>query len=53
MDDKKNNKEDNLIEKSENQNLKEKAIDESASQGEKINHQVQDKRDQHQPRDTA
>lgn len=52
-DKKKNSKEDNLIEKSENQSLKEQAIDESATHGKKINHQVQDKRDQHQPRDTA
>lgn len=54
MDDKKkDNKEDNLIDKGEKQSLKEQAIDESATDGKKINHQVQDKRDQHQPRDTA
>ena len=53
MDNKKKNKEDNLIEKSDNQSLKEQAIDESATQGKKINHQVKDKREKHQPRDTA
>ncbi len=53
MDDKKKNKEENLIEKSENQSLKEQAIDESATHGKKINQQVQDKREEHQPRDTA
>ena len=47
------NKEDNLIEKSDKQSLKEQAIDESATHGKKINHQVKDKREQHQPRDTA
>ncbi|MGB7393375.1 MAG: hypothetical protein WA913_03175 [Pricia sp.] len=54
MDDKKkDNKEDNLIEKSENQSLKEQAIDEAATHGKKINHQVKDKKNHHQPRDTA
>ena len=52
-DEKNKNKEDNLIEKSDKQSLKEQAIDESATHGKKINHQVKDKREQHQPRDTA
>lgn len=46
-------KKDNLIEKGENQSLKEQAIDESATHGKKINHQIQDKKEHHQPRDTA
>ncbi|HET8736426.1 MAG TPA: hypothetical protein VFM69_07495 [Pricia sp.] len=49
----KENKGDNLIEKSENQSLKEQAIDESATHGERINHQVKDKKNHHQPRDKA
>lgn len=54
MEDKKNNnKKDNLIDKSDNQSLKEQAVDESTTHDKKINQQVQDKRDQHQPRDTA
>ena len=54
MNDKKDeNKEDNLIDKSEKQSLKEQAIDESATQGKDINHQVKDKKNHHQPRDTA
>lgn len=47
------NKKDNLIEKSENQSLKEQAIDEAATHGKKINHQVKDKKEHHQPRDRA
>lgn len=46
-------KKQNKIEKSENQSLKEQAIDESATHGKKINHQVKDKKEHHQPRDTA
>lgn len=46
-------KKDNYIEKNDKQGLKEQAIDESATHGEKINHQVKDKREHHQPRDTA
>ena len=46
-------KKQNRIEKSENQSLKEQAIDESATHGKKINHQVKDKKEHHQPRDTA
>lgn len=44
---------DNHIEKSEKQSLKEQAIDKSATQGKDINHQVRDKKEHHQPRDTA
>ena len=47
------NPNDNLIEKSDNQSLKEQAIDKSATQGKDINHQVKDKKQHHQPRDTA
>lgn len=46
-------KKENKIEKSENQTLKEQAIDKTATQGEKINHQVKQKREKHQPRDNA
>ena len=49
----KDNKDENFIEKSENQSLKEQAIDESATHGKKINHQVKDKKNHHQPRDMA
>lgn len=40
-------------EKSEKQQLKEQAINKSEVEGQKINHQVEDKRDHHLPRDTA
>lgn len=43
----------NKIEKDKKKSLKEQAIDKTATEGEKINHQVNDKRDHHQPRDTA
>lgn len=37
----------------EKQSKKEQAINKSATHGEKINHQVEDKRENHQPRDNA
>jgi len=46
-------KKQNQIEKSENQSLKEQAIDESATHGKQINHQVKEKKEHHQPRDNA
>lgn len=44
---------ENLIEKKKQQSLEEQAIDESATHGKAINHQVKDKKNHHQPRDTA
>ncbi len=46
-------KQENKIEKKKNQSLEEQAIDENATKGEQINQQVKDKREHHQPRDTA
>ncbi len=37
----------------ENQSQKEQAVNKSATQGKEINHQVEQKREKHQPRDTA
>ncbi|MDC6350263.1 hypothetical protein PP178_01765 [Zeaxanthinibacter sp. PT1] len=44
---------ENLIEQKKKQSLEERAIDESATHGKEINHQVKDKKNHHQPRDTA
>ncbi|NNF19167.1 MAG: hypothetical protein HKN61_05280 [Flavobacteriaceae bacterium] len=44
---------ENLIEQKKKQRREEQAIDESGTQGKEINHQVKDKKDYHQPRDTA
>ncbi|MEM0517285.1 hypothetical protein [Aequorivita flava] len=46
----KNNEKD--IEK-EKQSKKEQAINKSATQGKDINHQVKERKEKHQPRDTA
>lgn len=46
-------KKDSKVEKSKNQSLEEQAIDERANHGREINHQVKQKREHHQPRDTA
>lgn len=40
-------------EKKKKQSTKEQALDESATQGEKVNPKAEDKRDHHLPRDTA
>lgn len=40
-------------EQKKNQSLEEQALDESATHGKQINRQVKDKRNYHQPRDTA
>jgi hypothetical protein len=37
----------------EKQSKKEQAINKSATEGKKINHQVKQKQEKHQPRDTA
>lgn len=39
--------------KKEKQEKKEQAINESATQGERVNHQEQSRQEKHQPRDTA
>jgi hypothetical protein len=46
-------KEKKDTENKKNQSLEEQAIDENATRGEQINQQVKDKREHHQPRDTA
>ena len=38
---------------SQKQELEEQAINKDATQGKEINHQVKDKKNHHQPRDTA
>ncbi|WP_170218317.1 hypothetical protein [Flagellimonas lutaonensis] len=39
--------------KKHNQSLEEQAINQSTKDGEDINHQVEERREQHLPRDTA
>lgn len=46
------NKKKNQVKK-ENQALEDKAINQNASQAEKINHQVKQRKEKHQPRDKA
>ncbi|MDO5655175.1 MAG: hypothetical protein Q4G27_03440 [Flavobacteriaceae bacterium] len=44
---------ENLQKNKENQRIEENALNKSATQGEKINHQQQQKQEKHQPRDKA
>ena len=45
--------EENHEQQDKKTSLKEKAINKKETQGKKINHQVEQKREQHEPRDNA